>query len=44
MFSSIYFMGIEVFVSHRGIPSVFWVDNGTPFSASDENVLQRIRE
>ena len=36
-------MGIERFVSRRGVPSVIWSDNGTNFTASDKELLQNIR-
>ena len=35
-------MGIERFVSRRGIPSVIWSDNGTNFVATEKELLQNI--
>ena len=35
-------MGIERFVSRRGVPSVIWSDNGTNFVASEKELLQNI--
>ena len=35
-------MGIERFVSRRGIPSVIWSDNGTNFVATEKELLQNV--
>ena len=35
-------MGIERFVSRRGVPSVIWSDNGTNFMASEKELLNNI--
>ena len=35
-------MGIERFVSRRGIPSVIWSDNGTNFVATEKKLLQNV--
>ena len=35
-------MGIERFVSRRGIPFVIWSDNGTNFVATEKELLQNI--
>ena len=37
-------MGIERFVSRRGVPSVIWSDNGTNFIAAEKELLNNIRK
>ena len=35
-------MGIEIFATRRGVPSVLWSDNGTNFVASEKKLLQNV--